>query len=157
MLRPFGLLTVILISVMVLSPAAYAETQPTVRLTSVDHPQTVLPGTAFLVKIEAWYSGAFLSDIGVWDVNSGLIVQSMTFISQFTGPGNVSFTLSLIAPKIASPWHLLAINRVWWQNAWYQDPKGGERPFTVAVSSNVTLTLGSLGARALISIDGYPY
>jgi hypothetical protein len=81
----------------------------------------------------------------------------MTFISQFSGPGNVSFALSLTAPKTPGSWHLLAINRVWWQNAWYQDPKGGEQSFTVTVASNLTLTLGSLGAGAQIVVDGYPY
>jgi hypothetical protein len=136
---------------------AYAQTQPTIRLTSVDCPSAVLPGMAFQVTIDAWYSGTFLSDIGIWDLHSGLIVESMTFISQFTGPGNVSFTLTLTAPKAPGLWHLLAVNRVWWQNAWYQDTKGGERPFTVTVADNLTLTLGSLGADARISVDGYGY
>jgi hypothetical protein len=136
---------------------AHAETQPTIQITSVDFPQTVLPATVFQVRINAWYSDTFLSDVGVWDVDSGLMVQSMTYISQFTGPGNVSFTLSLTAPTSHGPWHLLAINRVWWQNAWYQDPKGGEEPFTVDVASNLTLTLGSIGANTQISVDGHPY
>jgi len=136
---------------------AHAETQPTIQITSVDYPQTVLPGKGFNVKVNAWYSGAFLSDVGVWDLNSGLMVQSMTYISQFTGPGNVSFTLSLAAPSSSGVWHLLAINRVWWQNAWYQDPKGGEEPFTVDVVTNLTLTLGSIGASAKIAVDGHPY
>jgi hypothetical protein len=155
------LLAIILLFVAVLSVAmlhsVHAETQPTIRLTSIDHPQTVLAGTAFHVKINADYSGSFLSDVGVWDVNSSLMVQSETLISQFTGPGNVSFSLSLTAPKMLGPWHLLAINRVWWQNAWYQDPEGGELPFAVNVSNNVTLTLGSSGAAAQISVDGFPY
>ena len=137
--------------------SAYAAAQPTVRLTSVDYPKFILPGTAFQVKVNAWYSDTFLSDIGIWDVNSELIVQSMTFISQFSGPGNVSFTLTLTAPKTSGPWLLLAINRVWWQNAWYQDPNGGEKSFTVTVASDLTLTLGSWGMGAQISVDGYPY
>jgi len=150
------LLFVLVLGVSTLEPV-HAQTQPSIRLTAINYPQTVLPGSTFRVKIDAWYSGSFLSDIGVWDVGLGLMVQSMTFISQFNGPGNVSFTLSLIAPAEATAWHLLAINRVWWQNAWYQDPKGGALPFTVAVSSNITLTLGTLGAGARIGVDGYPY
>jgi hypothetical protein len=126
-------------------------------LTSLDYPQTVQPSQPFKVEINASYSAAFLSDIGIWDLDSGLMVQSMTFISQFLGPGNVNFTLTLTAPKAQGPWHLLAINRVWWQNAWYQDPSGGDRSFTVAVSSNVTLTLGSSGARTQISVDNQQY
>jgi len=150
------LLFVLVLGVSTLEPV-HAQTQPSIRLTAINYPQTVLPGSTFRVKIDAWYSGSFLSDIGVWDVGLGLMVQSMTFISQFNGPGNVSFTLSLIAPAEATAWHLLAINRVWWQNAWYQDPKGGALPFTVVVSSNITLTLGTLGAGARIGVDGYPY
>jgi len=161
MLHSFRLLAIILLSVTVLSGSilgsAYATAQPTIRLTSVDYPKVVLPGTVFQVKVNAWYSETFLSDIGIWDVNSELVVQSMTFISQFTGPGNVSFALTLTAPKTSGPWHLLAINRVWWQNAWYQDPKGGEESFTVTVANNLTLTLGSVGTGAQISVDGYPY
>jgi len=137
---------------------AHAQTQPTIRITSVDYyPQAVLPTAVFQVRIKAWYSGAFLADVGVWDVKAGLMVQSMTYISQFTGPGNVSFTLSLTAPGSSGLWHLLAINRVWWQNAWYQDPNGGEEPFTVDVANNLTLTLGSMGASAQISVDGHSY
>jgi hypothetical protein len=135
MLHSFRLLAIILLSVTVLSGSmlcsAHAAAQPTVRLTSVDYSKVILPGTAFQVKVNAWYSDTFLSDIGIWDVNSELIVQSMTFISQFAGPGNVSFTLTLTAPKTPGPWRLLAINRVWWQNAWFQDPRGGEESFTV--------------------------
>jgi len=157
----FRLLVIILLSLAVLSgsmlSAAYAETQPTVQVTSVDYPQTVPPGTQFKVEVNAWYSGSFLSDVGIWDLGSGLMVQSMTFISQFLGPGNVSFTLNLTAPRSQGPWHLLAINRIWWQNAWYQDPKGGEQQFTVAVSNNIALTLGSLGTSAQISVDGHEY
>ena len=161
MLHIFRLFAILLLSVMILSGPVphptYAETQPTIRMISVDYPHTVLPGAAFRVKINAWYSAAFLSDIGVWDVGSGLVVESMTFISQFTGPGNVSFTLSLIAPKAQGLWHLIALNRVWWQNAWYQDPKGGEEAFTVTVSNTVTLTLGAVGAGAQVLVDGYTY
>jgi hypothetical protein len=85
------------------------------------------------------------------------MVQSMTYISQFRGPGNVSFTLSLTAPTVSGVWRLLAINRVWWQNAWYQDPNGGDEPFTVDVANNLTLTLGSIGVTAQVSVDGHPF
>jgi hypothetical protein len=111
----------------------------------------------FQVEINAWYSDRFLSDVGVWDVGAGLIVQSMTFISQFFGPGNVSFSVRLTAPQALGPWNLRVINRVWWQNAWYQDPKGGVESFTVTVANNITLTVGSLGADAQIAVDSYSF
>ncbi len=157
----FRLLPIVLLFILTLSGAmlrsADAETRPTIQVTSVNYSPTVLPGMDFQVKINAWYSDRFLSDIGIWDVNSRLMVQTMTFISQFTGPGNVNFTLTLTAPRTPGTWQLLAINRVWWQNAWYQDPNGGERRFNVTVANNLTVTLGASGAAAEISVDGHPF
>jgi hypothetical protein len=101
-----------------------------------------------------------LADIGIWDADEGLMVQSFTLISQFTGPGNVTFNLSLTAPTTVGQWHLIAINRVWWQDAWYEDPNGGAKPFTVTVkglSNNVTLTLGSVGTSTQIVVDNASY
>jgi len=138
-------------------PCAYAATQPTIQLTSISHPHTVAPGMTFQVEINAWYSDKFLADVGIWDSDAGVMVQSMTFISQFFGPGNVSFVLTLTAPKSLGPWHLIAINRVWWQNAWYQDPKGSEQSFTVAVANSVTLTIGSYGSGTRITVDDSSY
>jgi len=140
-----------------LLPYAQATTLPTVQLTSVDYPHNVTPGIRFQAEINAWYSDRFLSDIGVWDANTGQLVQSMTFISQFLGPGNVTFSVSLTAPGTLGPWNLRVINRVWWQNAWYQDPKGGVKSFTVTVANNITLTVGSLGADAQIAVDNYSF
>src|SRR5208337_2266705 len=111
-------------------------------------------------NIRAEYSDKFLADIGVWDAGAGLMVQSFTLISQFTGPGNVTFQLSLTAPSNSGQWNLIAINRVWWQNAWYEDPNGGSMPFTVSVenpSNNVTLTLGSVGTSVQIVVDNASY
>jgi hypothetical protein len=149
--------TLLLVLSSSLVPSARAETQPTVQLTSLDYPHAVAPGTALQLTVNAQYSDKFLSDVGIWDVDTGLMVQSMTFISQFMGPGNVSFSLPLTAPKTIGPWHLLVLNRVWWQNAWYQDPKGSEEPFTITVTNNITLALGSIGADAQISVDGPSY
>ena len=141
-------------------PIAAATAYPTARITSVDSPQIVSLGTPLQVTIHAEYSDKFLADIGVWDADEGLVVQSFTLISQFTGPGNVTFQLSLTAPTTAGQWHLMAINRVWWQDAWYEDPNGGAVPFTVTVqglSSNVTLTLGSVGTGTQIVVDNASY
>jgi hypothetical protein len=159
-LRPAVILAAFTLALFLTSslvPYATAATEPTARLTSVDFPHVVAPGQVFQVKINAWYSDKFLADIGIWDGDAGLIVQSMTFISQFSGPGNVSFGLSLTAPRTLGPWNLVAINRVWWQNAWYQDPEGGQWPFTVMVERNITLTLGSIGADSDISVDNFSY
>ena len=141
-------------------PIAEATTYPTAKVTSVDYPQLVSSGATFQVTIRAEYSDKFLADIGIWDADEGLMVQSFTLISQFTGPGNATFNLSLIAPPTVGQWHLIAINRVWWQDAWYEDPNGGAMPFTVTVegvSNNVTLTLGSVGTSTQIVVDNASY
>ena len=134
-------------------PFAWAASGPAAKIISVDHPQLVVPGTQFQVTITVDYSDKFLADIGIWDAGKGLMVQSLTLISQFTGPGIASFTLSLVAPNTVGQWHLVAMNRVWWQNAWYQDPSGGAVPFTVAVSEYVPLVLTSQGANTDIEVD----
>lgn len=141
-------------------PIVEATTYPTAKVTSVDYPQVVSPDAPFQVNIHAEYSDKFLADIGVWDAGAGLMVQSFTLISQFTGPGNVTFQLSLTAPSTSGQWNLIALNRVWWQNAWYEDPNGGSMPFTVSVensSNNVTLTLGSVGTSVQIVVDNASY
>ena len=141
-------------------PIAEATTYPTAKVTAVDYPPLVSPGAPFQVNIRAEYSDKFLADIGIWDADEGLMVQSFTLISQFTGPGNVTFNLSLTAPTTVRQWHLIAINRVWWQDSWYEDPNGGAMPFTVTVeglSNNVTLTLGSVGTSTQIVVDNASY
>jgi len=141
-------------------PIAEATTYPTAKVTSVDYPQLVSSGATFQVTIRTEYSDKFLADIGIWDADEGLMVQSFTLISQFTGPGNATFYLSLTAPPTVGQWHLIAINRVWWQDAWYEDPNGGAMPFTVTVeglSNNVALTLGSVGTSTQIVVDNASY
>jgi hypothetical protein len=141
-------------------PEAEAMAYPTAKVTSVDYPSFVSPDASFQVNIRAEYSDKFLADIGIWDADEGLMIQSFTLISQFTGPGNVTFNLSLTAPTTIGQWHLIAINRVWWQDAWYEDPNGGAMPFTVTVeglSSNVTLTFGSIGTSTQIVVDNASY
>jgi hypothetical protein len=166
MRRTFGTLVLIVAFAAVLCsanlpiPIAEATSYPTAKVTSVDYPHLVSAGASFQVIIRAEYSDKFLADIGIWDADEGLMVQSFTLISQFTGPGNVTFNLSLFAPTTVGQWHLIAINRVWWQDAWYEDPKGGAMPFTVTVeglSNIVTLTLGSVGTSAQIVVDNASY
>lgn len=166
MRRNFRTLVLIVASAAVLCcansqiPIAEATTYPTAKVTSVAYPQLVSPGSPFQVNIHAEYSDKFLADVGIWDAAAGLMVQSFTLISQFTGPGNVTFQLSLTAPSTSGQWNLIAINRVWWQDAWYEDPNGGSSPFTVSVenpSNNVTLTLGSVITSAQIMVDNASY
>lgn len=69
----------------------------------------------------------------------------------------MSFTFNLTAPSTEGEWHLIAVNRVWWQNAWYLDPNGGALPFNITISNALTLTLSALGANTQVSLDGSQY
>jgi len=69
----------------------------------------------------------------------------------------MAFTFKLTAPAETTEWRLLAITRIWWQNAWYQDPLEGAGSFTVDVSNTATLTLASSGPTSSIGLDGSIY
>ena len=130
---------------------------PTARVVTVDYPERVFPGMRFNATIVVEYSDRFLADVGIWDARAGTIVQSLTLISSFTGPGQAKFSLQLTAPKNETDWHLIAMTRVWWQDAWYEDPDGGMKLFTVKVSDNIVLTVNSTGADSTVRFDGSTY
>jgi len=145
--------TALLLSAAFLVPRVHAVTPPMAKVVSVDYPNRLLPGKVFQVAVVVEYSDKFLADVGIWDSGLGLMVQSLTLISQFTGPGKANFTFQLTAPSTNGDWHLIAMTRVWWQDAWYQDPNGGLLPFTIAISDSVTLILSLQGANASITVD----
>jgi hypothetical protein len=130
---------------------------PTAAVTSVTHPSTVSLGVPFVVVVTVDYSDKFLADIGVWDPEAGIMIRSVTLISSFTGPGETNFTFQLTALRSQAKWHLIALTRVWWEDAWYQDPKGGTMPFDVSITTpniNVDLTLVSTIPTSTIGVDG---
>ncbi|MGA2972766.1 MAG: hypothetical protein ABSE39_09125 [Candidatus Bathyarchaeia archaeon] len=136
----------------------HAATSPTAKIVSVHHPDHEFPGSSLQVGVVIEYSDRFLADIGIWDDDAGLMVQSLTFISEFTSVGQTSFTFNLTAPSTEGEWHLFAVNRVWWQNAWYLDPNGGALPFNITISkAPLALTLSTRGANAPIKLDGTEY
>ncbi len=147
----------LLLSAVFLVPAVHAVTPPTAKVVSVNYPNRLLQGKVFQVTVVAEYSDKFLADVGVWDSRLGLMVQSLTLISQFTGPGRASFNFQLTAPSTDGDWHLIAMTRVWWQDAWYQDPKGGLSSFTISISNIFTLDLSLQGANAAITVDNSQY
>lgn len=128
---------------------------PTAKIISVDHPNHVLSGAAFHVTIVANYSDKVGVDIGIWSIDTGLVLESVSIALHETG--STVFTFNLTAPPETTEWRLLAIARIWWQNAWYQDPIEGSSPFTVSVSNNATLILASSGPTSSISFDGLTY
>jgi hypothetical protein len=147
----------LLLFVIFLTSTVHVVTSPTARVVSVDHPNRLLPGKSFQVTVVVEYSDKFLVDVGIWDSRLGLMVQSLTLISQFTGPGRASFTFQLTAPSTDGDWHLVAMTRVWWQDAWYQDPNGGLFPFNITISNTVTLSLSLRGANASFTVDNSQY
>jgi hypothetical protein len=133
---------------------------PEARVVSVQHPDHVFLGELFQVTVVVEYSDKFLVDVGIWDPGAGEMVRSVTLISSFTGPGQARFTFQLAAPSSEGLWDLIAMTRVWWQDAWYQDPHGGTLPFTITIiptSNEFTMTLGSKGADASIRVDAATY
>lgn len=130
-----------------------AAASPKAQVASVIHPDHVLPGSEFNVTVIVDYSDRFLADVGIRDPSAGEMIRSVTLISEFTGPGKANFNFQLTAPTTQRSWNLTAITRVWWQNAWYQDPNEGTKPFTVTISDLATLTLNSQGVDSTIKLD----
>lgn len=128
---------------------------PTAKIVSIDYPTHVLPGNVFPVTVVTDYSITSGADVGIWDAQSGAMIQS--FAIPLPGPGRESFDFKLIAPSIEGDWHLLAITRIWYQDAWYEDPHGSSVSFTINVSGRVTVVLSSVGASSTINVDGSQY
>jgi hypothetical protein len=154
-------LVIAIISMVVGQGASVYALAPTARVASVAHPPIVLPGLPFDVKVTVDYSDKFLADVGIWDPGVGAMIRSVTLISSFTGPGEADFIFQLTAPKsLSHPWRLIAMTRVWWQDAWYQDPEGGTMPFDVSILSanvDVVLSLMSNLPASTVDIDSVPH
>ncbi len=129
------------------------------RVVSIQYPTRVIPAKQFQVVVVANYSDSFLVDVGIWDPQASDMVQSVTLISSPTGPGPASFTFQLTAPSTEEAWNLTALTRVWFHNAWYQDPIGGAQPFTVTIGgpARPVLTLSIRGVDSSITVDGTSY
>ena len=128
---------------------------PIAKIISLNYPHHVLSDTVFPVTVVADYSDKVGVDIGIWDAESAVVEQSISIPLRDTGP--MTFTFNLTAPSETTEWRLLAITRIWWQNAWYQDPMKGSSSFTVDVSNTATLTLASSGPPSSVALDGITY
>ena len=132
----------------------YAVQVPIARIVSVDYPRNVLSGRTFSVTILAEYSTQASVDTGIWDIQTG-VIQSISI--PLRDAGRMNFTFELTAPVATVDWHLLAITRIWWQNAWYQDPLEGSQTFTIAVTNTITIAVTSSGATSTVTFDGTRY
>ena len=128
---------------------------PTAEIVSIHYPIHVLPGSVFPVTVETDYSIQGGADVGIWDVETGVMLQS--FSIPVPGAGRESFDFKLTAPSVEGDWHLIAITRIWWIDAWYRNPNGGSENFTINVSDRVTIVLSSVGGGSTIDVDGSQY
>ena len=151
-------LAVLLVSATANVNSAFGVPAPTASVVGVTHPNSVPASSQFQVTVTVDYSDKFLADVGIWNSQSGKIVQSVTLISNTTGPGESNFTFQITSPSSPGDWNLVAVTRVWWQNAWYS-ANDGEYPFVVQVFSmsnqvsTLTLTL-TANTNTTLSIDG---
>ena len=135
--------------------SAHAAQTPIARILSTDYPARVLAGSTFPITVLAQFSDKVGVDVGIWDVRTGLVLQSASIALKQIGDTNFAFNLT--APTTNGRWELLALARIWWQNAWYQDPVEGSITLTIAVSNTVNIELRSSGTPSMITLDGSRY
>lgn len=128
---------------------------PSATILSINYPSHATPTQTVVITIETNYSVRSGVDVGIWDVRSGAVVQS--FSIPVPGPGNETFVFKLTARSSEGEWRLIAITRIWWQDAWYLDPNGGSKEFSINVSDSANLALSTEGASATLGVDGLNY
>lgn len=131
------------------------------RIVAVDHPKSVAPLEAFRVVVTAEYERSLYVDVAILDLDKGEVVQALTLISNFHGPGEESFAFNLTAPAWEGVWRLEAATRAWWRNSWFADPNQGSARFEIKVSQprakEAELTLVSPFPGAEVWVDGEPF
>ncbi|MEM2122728.1 MAG: hypothetical protein QXE79_03740 [Candidatus Bathyarchaeia archaeon] len=100
------------------------------------YPERVTLREAFQVVITAEYAESLYVDICIRDVDKDEIVESLTLISNFHGPGLESYIFNLTAPVIEGMWRLEASTRAWWKNSWYGDEKQSTYRFDIYVTKD---------------------
>lgn len=154
----FALCLLSLIFSLWIAPGALASSFLVARVVAVDHPKAVAPLEAFRVVVTAEYEHSLYVDVAILDLDGGEVVQALTLISNFHGPGEESFTFNLTAPAREGVWRLEAATRAWWRNSWFADPDQGSMKFEIKVSrpraKEAKLTLASPFPGAEVWIDG---
>jgi len=147
-----AILAVILLLAVCRLPLAHADEPPT-RIIAVHYPATVQTGQPFTVTIEVAYSARFgMMDVGLWDLETGSVLESLVTNATLSGPGSGDYSFTLRASQRPGEWHLAAITRAWVQDAWFND-KAGELAFSVNVAEEGFLTLVGLQPNLQISLD----
>lgn len=134
-------------------PLSHANEPPT-RIIAVDYPTTVQTGELFTVRIQVAYSARFgMMDVGIWDLGTGTVIQSLVTNATLSGPGYGEYSFSLMASQNPGLWRLAAVARAWVQDAWFND-NAGEFDFSVRIAENGVLVLNELQPNLTISLDG---
>ncbi len=136
-------------------PLAQA-TEPPTRIIAVQYPATVQTGALFIVNVQVEYSARFgMMDVGIWDLGTGSVVQSLVTNATLSGPGYGGYRFLLKAPGSTGLWRLAAITRAWVLDAWFND-EAGEFDFSVQIAENGLLVLSEIQPNLTISLDGRP-
>jgi len=134
-------------------PRVHAD-MPPARIVAVIFPGTVRTAELFTVTVRVAYSTRFgMIDVGVWDLETGKVVQSLISNATLSGAGESNYSFSLKAPLIVGRWDLAAMTRVWLQDAWFLD-KEGRFDFSVLVTNSAFLTVNALQPNSIITLDG---
>lgn len=126
------------------------------RVTEICYPMRVMCKQEFSAAVTFEYTSKVLVDVGILEGETRQVVQSLTLISGFFGPGNVTFTFNLTAPDAPGFWRLIATTRAWWANSWFSDPNQGEKAFAVEVVSGDRFWLNVTSGYAF-QVDGLRY
>src|SRR5208282_5177781 len=117
-------LAVLLVSATTNINPAFGEPAPTASVVAVTHPNSVPASSQFQVTVTVDYSDKFLADVGIWNSQSGKIIQSVTLISNTTGPGESTFTFQVPSPSSPGDWNLVAVTGGSGQDGWYSSNDG---------------------------------
>ncbi len=123
----------LILSLILKLPTAFATEYSVARIVNVDCPSIIGPSQSFQIFVTAEYQEPLYVDVGIRDVDKDDIVQALTLISNFHGPGKESFTFNLTSPPQEGIWHLEAMTRAWWLNTWFADPLQGSMKFDIQV------------------------
>ena len=126
------------------------------RTVQVDYPRRVVCKQDFHVVVTFEYASRVLVDVGILEEETLRVVQSLTLISGFFGPGNVTFVFNLTAPDATCVWRLVAATRAWWADSWFSDPLLGAKAFSVKVASGDTFWL-NVTSKHPFQVDGLEY
>lgn len=123
------------------------------RVADVNYPRRVACKQDFSIAVTFEYASKVLVDVGIFEEEGFRVVESLTLISGFFGPGNVTLIFNLTAPESSRVWRLMASTRAWWEGSWFTDPDVGSKPFTIEVVRQDRFWL-NVSSRHPFEVDG---